>query len=54
MIWSLDRSTNEVDFGNCTNASECETACPAATSVSNIGRLNREYMRARDCSDETV
>lgn len=41
-------------FGNCTNTSECEAACPAAISVSNIGRLNREYMRALVCSDETV
>lgn len=33
-------------FGACTNTSECEAACPAGISVSNIARLNREYMRA--------
>jgi succinate dehydrogenase / fumarate reductase iron-sulfur subunit len=33
-------------FGSCTNTSECEAACPAEISVSNIARLNREYARA--------
>ena len=33
-------------FGHCTNTSECEAACPAEISVSNIARLNREYLRA--------
>ena len=45
---------DEEGFGNCTNTSECEAACPAAISVSNIARMNREYMRALVCSDETV
>jgi len=33
-------------FGHCTNTNECEAACPAEISVSNIARLNREYLRA--------
>ena len=33
-------------FGNCTNHFECETACPKGISVSNIARMNREYLRA--------
>jgi succinate dehydrogenase / fumarate reductase iron-sulfur subunit len=33
-------------FGNCTNHFECEAACPKGISVSNIARLNREYVRA--------
>ena len=33
-------------FGHCTNEYECEAACPKAISVTNIARLNREYMRA--------
>ena len=31
-------------FGNCTNQYECEAACPKEISVSNIARLNREYI----------
>ena len=40
---------NQMDdegFGSCTNTSECEAACPAGISVTNIARLNREYLRA--------
>jgi len=37
---------DEEGFGACTNTSECEAACPAAISVSNIARLNREFMKA--------
>lgn len=33
-------------FGNCTNHYECMAACPKAIDVSNIARLNREYVRA--------
>jgi len=33
-------------FGNCTNHGECETVCPKAISVSNIARLNREFIAA--------
>lgn len=33
-------------FGACTNTSECEAACPAGISVSNIARLNYEYIRS--------
>jgi succinate dehydrogenase / fumarate reductase, iron-sulfur subunit len=34
-------------FGNCTNEYECEAACPKLISVSNIARMNREYLRAK-------
>lgn len=37
---------DEEGFGGCTNTYECEAACPAGISVSNIARLNREYLRA--------
>jgi succinate dehydrogenase / fumarate reductase, iron-sulfur subunit len=37
---------DEEGFGGCTNTFECEAACPAAISISNIARLNREYVRA--------
>ncbi|MBT4864980.1 MAG: 4Fe-4S dicluster domain-containing protein, partial [Planctomycetaceae bacterium] len=33
-------------FGSCTNTYECEAACPAAISVENIARLNREFLCA--------
>ncbi len=42
---------DEEQFGACTNTSECEAACPAGISVTNIARLNREYFRAMLVSD---
>jgi succinate dehydrogenase / fumarate reductase iron-sulfur subunit len=33
-------------FGGCTVTEECEAACPAAISISNIARLNREYLKS--------
>jgi succinate dehydrogenase / fumarate reductase iron-sulfur subunit len=38
-------------FGHCTNEYECEAACPKEIKVSNIARLNREYLRATLVSD---
>jgi len=47
---SMVAQMDEEAFGSCTNTSECEAACPAAISVSNIARLNREYMKSMVCS----
>jgi succinate dehydrogenase / fumarate reductase iron-sulfur subunit len=34
---------DERGFGNCSNRSECEAACPKEISVDHIARLNRDY-----------
>ncbi|MCK6446236.1 MAG: succinate dehydrogenase/fumarate reductase iron-sulfur subunit [Planctomycetes bacterium] len=47
MVEQMDKE----GFGNCTNESECEAACPKGISVANIARLNREYLRALACGD---
>jgi succinate dehydrogenase / fumarate reductase iron-sulfur subunit len=33
-------------FGSCTNTGACEAECPKGISLSNIARMNREYMAA--------
>jgi succinate dehydrogenase / fumarate reductase iron-sulfur subunit len=33
-------------FGSCTNHGECEAACPKGISISNIARLNRDFLKA--------
>ena len=33
-------------FGSCSNEGECEAVCPKGISISNIARMNREYLRA--------
>jgi len=37
---------DELGFGNCTNTGSCEAECPKSISISNIARLNREYLSA--------
>ncbi|MEA3428624.1 MAG: succinate dehydrogenase/fumarate reductase iron-sulfur subunit, partial [Thermodesulfobacteriota bacterium] len=40
---------NEMDrqcFGNCTNHRECEAECPKEISITNIARLNREFIKS--------
>lgn len=37
---------DELGFGNCTNTGACEVECPKMISISNIARLNREFLSA--------
>lgn len=40
---------NEMDaqgFGNCTNTGACAVECPKGISLSNIARMNREFLKA--------
>jgi len=38
---------DELGFGNCTNTGACEAECPKQISLSNIARLNREFLTAK-------
>ena len=38
---------DELGFGNCTNTRACEMECPKKISVSNIARMNREFISAK-------
>jgi succinate dehydrogenase / fumarate reductase iron-sulfur subunit len=48
MVAQMDKE----GFGNCTNTYACEAECPKGISVSNIARLNSEYLRAGLTSEE--
>ncbi len=49
----MDRAIHMVEamdaegFGNCTNHGECEEACPKEIKMTNIYRMNADYLRAR-------
>ena len=34
-------------FGNCTNTEACEAECPKEIKVTNIARMNRDYIKAK-------
>ena len=38
---------DELGFGNCTNTGACEVECPKNISITNIARLNREFLKAK-------
>nr|WP_311470918.1 succinate dehydrogenase/fumarate reductase iron-sulfur subunit [uncultured Porphyromonas sp.] len=38
---------DELGFGNCTNTRACEVECPKNISITNIARLNREFLAAK-------
>ncbi|NOU45933.1 MAG: succinate dehydrogenase/fumarate reductase iron-sulfur subunit [Bacteroidales bacterium] len=44
---------DELGFGNCTNTYACEAECPKEISVSNIARMNREFLSAKLISHKT-
>ena len=41
---------DELGFGNCTNTYACEMECPKEISVTNIARMNREFLSSKVCS----
>ena len=42
MVEQMDKE----GFGNCTNTGACEVECPKGISLSNIARMNRDYLSA--------
>jgi succinate dehydrogenase / fumarate reductase iron-sulfur subunit len=38
---------DDLGFGNCTNTYACEAECPKQISVTNIARMNREFLCAK-------
>ena len=46
-VQSMVSKMDELGFGNCTNEAECEAECPKEISITNIARLNREFLKAK-------
>ncbi|MDX9788850.1 MAG: succinate dehydrogenase/fumarate reductase iron-sulfur subunit [Desulfobacterales bacterium] len=46
------RTMDALGFGNCTNEAECEAECPKEISITNIARMNREFLKAVIVSEE--
>ena len=44
---SMVKKMDELGFGNCTNTGACSAECPKNISLSNIARLNREFIKAK-------
>lgn len=48
MVAQMDKE----GFGSCTNTGACEATCPKEISISNIARLNLEYLKASIVADK--
>ncbi len=46
-VLNMVQTMDSLGFGNCSNETECEAACPKEISISNIARMNHEYIKAR-------
>lgn len=46
------RTMDACGFGNCSNERECESECPKDISITNIARMNREFIKAGFFSSE--
>ena len=43
-VQRMVRTMDEAGFGRCSNIGACEAECPKEISITNIARLNREYI----------
>ena len=51
-VQAMVKVMDENLFGSCTNTYACEAECPKGISVSNIARMNREYIVAQLKTEE--
>ncbi|HAM36450.1 MAG TPA: succinate dehydrogenase/fumarate reductase iron-sulfur subunit [Elusimicrobia bacterium] len=52
-VLAMQKQMDAEGFGNCSNEAECEAVCPKEIKLTNIARMNREFIRAVFCSHET-
>lgn len=45
-VLNMVNKMDELGFGNCTNEAECEASCPKEIKISNIARMNTEFLKA--------
>jgi len=45
-VVSMIKQADAEGFGSCSNEGECEAVCPKEIPITNIARMNREYLKA--------
>jgi succinate dehydrogenase / fumarate reductase iron-sulfur subunit len=46
-VLAMVSKMDELGFGSCSNTGACEAECPKGISLTNIARINREFIKAR-------
>ncbi|MBL6988154.1 MAG: succinate dehydrogenase/fumarate reductase iron-sulfur subunit [Bacteriovoracaceae bacterium] len=45
-VRTMVEKMDDLGFGNCTNEQECEATCPKGIKITNIARMNREFIKS--------
>jgi succinate dehydrogenase / fumarate reductase iron-sulfur subunit len=53
-VQAMVAKMDELGFGNCTNTYACEAECPKEIKVTNIARMNREFICAKVGSEKEL
>lgn len=53
-VQAMVKQMDEEGFGMCSNTGACEVECPKEISITNIARLNREYLSSVIGSEKSV
>lgn len=48
------KKMDELGFGNCTNTGTCEVQCPKGISITNIAKMNSDFLRSAIFSEVSV
>jgi succinate dehydrogenase / fumarate reductase, iron-sulfur subunit len=51
-VQNMVKMMDEAGFGNCTNTGACEAECPKEIKLTNIARLNLEFLTAKVCAEK--
>ena len=46
-VTNMVKQMDKEGFGNCTNTGACEAHCPKEISITNIAKLNSEYLLSK-------
>jgi len=53
-VQRMVKAMDEAGFGNCTNTGACEVQCPKGISITNIARMNADYLKSTAASEVSV
>ncbi|RMG58331.1 MAG: succinate dehydrogenase/fumarate reductase iron-sulfur subunit [Bacteroidetes bacterium] len=53
-VQMMVNAMDEAGFGNCTNTGACEVQCPKGISITNIAKMNADFLRSTVASETMV
>ena len=50
-VQAMVKAMDEAGFGNCSNTEACEAQCPKGISITNIAKMNADYIKSTVASE---